>query len=64
MTEGYCNKCKSRREISNTVEEITKDGRRVIKGFCNSCGTEVIKIASCSSEVTPSWNTMQKIRVN
>ncbi len=44
MTEGYCVKCKTRKEISNGVEETMKNGRRAIKGRCATCGTVMFKI--------------------
>jgi ribosomal protein S27E len=44
MIEGYCVKCKTRKEISNGVEETMKNGRRAIKGRCSTCGTVMFKI--------------------
>ena len=44
MPEGYCVKCKAKKEISNGVEEIMKNGRRAIKGKCPTCGTVMFKI--------------------
>jgi len=44
MTEGYCVKCKTRKEIFNGVEETMKNGRRAIKGTCSTCGTVMFKI--------------------
>ena len=44
MTEGYCVKCKTRKEITNGVEETMKNGRRAIKGRCITCGTVMFKI--------------------
>ncbi len=44
MTEGYCVKCKARKEISDGVEETMKNGRRAIKGRCATCGTVMFKI--------------------
>jgi hypothetical protein len=44
MAEGYCVKCKAKKEISNGVEEIMKNGRRAIKGKCPTCGTVMFKI--------------------
>ncbi len=44
MTEGYCVKCKARKEISDGVEEMMKNGRRAIKGRCATCGTVMFKI--------------------
>ena len=44
MLEGYCVKCKARKEISDGVEETMKNGRRAIKGRCSTCGTVMFKI--------------------
>jgi uncharacterized Zn finger protein (UPF0148 family) len=44
MPEGYCVKCKAKKEISNAVEEIMKNGRKAIKGKCPTCGTVMFKI--------------------
>lgn len=44
MTEGYCVKCKTRKEITDGVEETMKNGRRAIKGRCVTCGTVMFKI--------------------
>jgi len=32
MAEGYCVKCKAKKEIANGVEETMKNGRKAIKG--------------------------------
>lgn len=55
MAEGYCVKCKSKKEIVDGVEETMKNGRKAIKGRCPSCGTVMFKIlggkvASASAE--------------
>ena len=44
MPEGYCVKCKSKKEIAEAVEETMKNGRRAIKGRCPTCGTVMFKI--------------------
>lgn len=44
MAEGYCVKCKAKKEIANGVEEIMKNGRKAIKGKCPTCGTVMFKI--------------------
>ena len=44
MAEGYCVKCKAKKEISNGVEENMKNGRKAIKGKCPTCGTVMFKI--------------------
>ena len=44
MPEGYCVKCKAKKEIANGVEETMKNGRKAIKGKCPTCGTVMFKI--------------------
>ena len=44
MAEGYCVKCKAKKEISDAVEVITKNGRKAIKGKCPTCGTVMVKM--------------------
>ena len=40
--EGYCVKCKSKKEISGANE--MKNGRKAMKGKCPSCGTGMFRI--------------------
>lgn len=44
MAEGYCVKCKAKKEIMDAVEETMKNGRKAIKGKCPTCGTVMFKI--------------------
>ena len=44
MLEGYCVKCKAKKEIVEGVEEVMKNGRKAIKGKCPTCGTVMFKI--------------------
>jgi len=44
MAEGYCVKCKAKKEIVDAVEELMKNGRKAIKGKCPTCGTVMFKI--------------------
>lgn len=57
MPEGYCVKCKAKKEIANGVEETMKNGRKAIKGKCPTCGTVMFKIlggkAAPSNPTTP-----------
>ena len=57
MAEGYCVKCKAKKEISDGVEETMKNGRRAIKGKCPTCGTVMFKIlgkaAAAAAAATP-----------
>jgi uncharacterized Zn finger protein (UPF0148 family) len=49
MSEGYCVKCKAKKEISSGVEETMKNGRKAIKGKCPTCGTVMFKILGKSA---------------
>jgi hypothetical protein len=53
MAEGYCVKCKAKKEISNGVEETMKNGRKAIKGKCPTCGTVMFKILGKSAAPAP-----------
>jgi hypothetical protein len=61
MPEGYCVKCKAKKEIVDAVEETMKNGRKAIKGKCPTCGTVMFKIlggkatapAAASASATP-----------
>ena len=44
MAEGYCVKCKAKKEIANAFEETMKNGRKAIKGKCPTCGVVMFKI--------------------
>ena len=54
MPEGYCVKCKAKKEIIDGVEETMKNGRKAIKGKCPTCGTVMFKIlGGKSATATP-----------
>ena len=53
MPEGYCVKCKAKKEISGAVEETMKNGRKAIKGACPSCGTAIFKLLGAEVEPDP-----------
>ena len=44
--EGYCMKCKAKREITKPQQVITKNGRNMTKGICPVCGTTICKIGA------------------
>jgi hypothetical protein len=54
MAEGYCVKCKAKKEIVNAVEEVMKNGRKAIKGKCPTCGTVMFKILGGKASPAPS----------
>jgi RNase P subunit RPR2 len=42
--EGYCVKCKEKREMQNPQEITMKNGRPATQGTCPACGTKMFKI--------------------
>jgi len=44
MAEGYCVKCKAKRQMVNTAEVTMKNGRKALKGKCSKCSTGMYKI--------------------
>jgi hypothetical protein len=42
--EGYCVKCKAKKEIKEPVEVTMKNGRKAMKGKCPACGTGIFRI--------------------
>lgn len=57
MAEGYCVKCKAKKEIANGVEETMKNGRKAIKGKCPTCGTVMFKILGKAGAGAPRTET-------
>jgi len=53
MAEGYCVKCKAKKEIADGVEEVMKNGRKAIKGKCPTCGTVMFKILGGKAVAAP-----------
>jgi Zn finger protein HypA/HybF involved in hydrogenase expression len=53
MPEGYCVKCKAKKEIVDAVEETMKNGRKAIKGKCPTCGTVMFKILGGKASSAP-----------
>ncbi len=53
MPEGYCVKCKAKKEIIDAVEETMKNGRKAIKGKCPTCGTVMFKILGGKASPPP-----------
>ncbi|MBS3116005.1 hypothetical protein J4421_00235 [Candidatus Woesearchaeota archaeon] len=48
MTEGYCVKCKAKKQIAS-AKEVSMNGkggvkRKALKGKCPSCGTTMFRI--------------------
>ncbi len=54
MPEGYCVKCKAKKEIAEAFEEVMKNGRKAIKGKCPTCGAVMFKIIGGKVAPVPS----------
>ncbi|MEA3343796.1 MAG: DUF5679 domain-containing protein [archaeon] len=44
MVQGYCVKCKAKREIKDPKQITMKNGRKATKGTCPTCGTKMFRI--------------------
>jgi uncharacterized Zn finger protein len=44
--EGYCVKCRAKRQIKNAEVVKTSKGRPMAKGTCPKCGTVVTRFLS------------------
>ena len=44
MTEAYCVKCKSKKEMKEPQDVTMKNGRKAMKGKCPDCGTSLFRI--------------------
>ena len=42
--EGYCVKCKDKKEMKEPEAITMKNGRPATKGTCPDCGTKIFKI--------------------
>jgi len=42
--DGYCFRCKAKREIEDAVAVTLKNGRPATKGVCAHCGTKIFRI--------------------
>jgi Domain of unknown function (DUF5679) len=49
-TEGYCVKCKAKRQIKGEQQVIMKNGRPATRGTCSVCGTKMFKIGGGPSK--------------
>ena len=47
--EGYCVSCKAQREMKDSKQEVAKNGRQMLKGSCQKCGTKMCKFTGGTS---------------
>jgi hypothetical protein len=41
--EGYCVKCKAKKEMKDSKETVAANGRKMAQGVCPTCGTKMTK---------------------
>jgi Domain of unknown function (DUF5679) len=46
--EGYCVKCRAKKEIKDAKSITMKNGRPATEGVCPTCGTKIFKIGKSS----------------
>jgi hypothetical protein len=46
--EGYCVKCRAKKEIKDAQQVTMKNGRPATKGVCPDCNTAIFKIGKAS----------------
>ena len=46
--EGYCLKCRAKKEMKEPKSVTMKHGRKAITGTCHSCGTKMFRIGKGS----------------
>ncbi|MFQ6089054.1 MAG: DUF5679 domain-containing protein [Candidatus Methanofastidiosia archaeon] len=46
MVQGYCVKCKAKREIKNPQKVTLKNGKPATKGTCPNCGTKMFRMGA------------------
>jgi len=44
MMDGYCVKCKAKKEMKDAKEVTMKNDRKAMKGKCPDCGTGMYRI--------------------
>ncbi len=44
MVEGYCMKCRAKREIKDAKQITMTNGKPAVQGTCPKCSTKMFKI--------------------
>jgi predicted RNA-binding Zn-ribbon protein involved in translation (DUF1610 family) len=44
VMEGYCVKCRSKKEIKNAKQTTLSNGRPATEGVCPDCGTKIVRL--------------------
>ncbi|HZU03410.1 MAG TPA: DUF5679 domain-containing protein [Ktedonobacteraceae bacterium] len=50
MAQGYCVKCKAKRDIKDGKLVTMKNGKPALKGSCSVCGTTINAIQSAAAK--------------
>ena len=45
--QGYCMKCRTKREMKDAGAITMKNGKPATQGKCPVCGTKIFKIGKC-----------------
>ena len=61
-TEGYCVKCKAKRQMKGETQVIMKNGRPATRGTCSVCGTKMFKIGGGPSKSITKGKTKAKTK--
>jgi hypothetical protein len=61
-TEGYCMKCKVRRDMRDEKRVRMKDGRSGISGMCTACGGKMFKMVGGGAKATGKAKVSSKQR--
>lgn len=46
MVQGYCVKCRAKRDIKDPVAVKLKNGKPAMRGKCPVCGTTIMRIGA------------------
>ena len=44
--QGFCVSCKDSRHMKETLQKVAKNGRNMVQGVCDECGTKMSKFVS------------------
>src|ERR687898_3116312 len=51
VTQAYCVKCKSKRDMKNEKQVTMKNRRQALSGVCSVCGTKMFKIGGSEGSI-------------
>jgi len=50
MEQGYCVKCREKREIKDPQKVTTENGRTAIQGTCPVCSTKIFRFTKADAK--------------